>query len=68
MQPKMVEQDGKGVKEIPIPGVTTIASYQYEYLPTWKARYTYIRGRGEILGRASASVCMLSTAASAAVG
>ncbi|KFM29105.1 Enhancer of polycomb-like protein 2 [Auxenochlorella protothecoides] len=46
-KPKMISQaDGKGGKEIPIPGVKTIPSYERDYLPTWKDQNTYIRDRG----------------------
>jgi enhancer of polycomb-like protein len=36
----------KGIKEIPIPGVTRIPTYALEYLPTFRDRNTYLRGRG----------------------
>ncbi|KAL6785691.1 hypothetical protein ACKKBF_B01255 [Auxenochlorella protothecoides x Auxenochlorella symbiontica] len=46
-KPKMISQaDGKGGKEIPIPGVKTIPSYERDYLPSWKDQNTYIRDRG----------------------
>lgn len=50
LQPKMISQaDGKGGKEIPIPGVKTIPSYERDYLPSWKDQNTYIRDRGWFL-------------------
>lgn len=45
MQPKMVEQH-EGVKEIPIPGVSRVPTYEIDYLPTYKERNTYLRGKG----------------------
>lgn len=46
LQPKMIEKDAKGGKEIPIPGCLRVPSYQIDYLPVAKDRYTYIRGKG----------------------
>lgn len=46
LQPKMIEKDAKGGKEIPIPGCLRVPSYQIDYLPVSKDRYTYIRGKG----------------------
>lgn len=36
----------KGGKEIPIPTVTFVPTYKREYLPTYRERSTYHRGRG----------------------
>lgn len=44
-QPKMIKQE-KGGKEIPIPGINLVSSYELDYLPTWRERNTYIRGKG----------------------
>lgn len=35
-------------KFIPIPGVIPVSTYDLEYLPVFKERNTYIRGRGGI--------------------
>lgn len=35
-----------GVKEIPIPGVTRVPTYDIDYLPAFRERNTYVRGRG----------------------
>lgn len=45
MQPKPTEQQ-KGSKEIPIPGVSRVPTYDVDYLPTFRERNTYIRGKG----------------------
>ena len=33
-------------KEIPIPGVTRVPTYDLDYLPAFRERYTYLRGKG----------------------
>lgn len=46
-QPKMINQaDGKGGKEIPIPGVVRVPTYQQDYLPCWRDQNTYIKDAG----------------------
>ena len=40
-------EKGKGGQEIPIPVVTEVASYSRDYLPTYRERPVYVRGRGE---------------------
>ena len=46
-QAKMVESaKAKGGKEIPVPKVTRVPSYNTDYLPTFREPNTYIRGRG----------------------
>lgn len=40
------QENAKGGKEIPIPGVTKVPTYQLDYLPTFRERNTYLRGRG----------------------
>ena len=48
MQAKMVESaKAKGGKEIPVPKVTRVPSYNTDYLPTFREPNTYIRGRGK---------------------
>jgi enhancer of polycomb-like protein len=42
---KQAEGKAEG-KEIPIPGIYRIATYEVEYLPTFRERNTYLRGRG----------------------
>lgn len=42
----MIKRNGKGVKEIPIPGVTKVPSYETDYLPCFLERNTYIREKG----------------------
>ena len=34
------------VKEIPIPGVTRVATYEIDYLPAYREKHTYLRGKG----------------------
>lgn len=34
------------VKEIPIPGVTRVPTYEIEYLPAYREKHTYLRGKG----------------------
>jgi hypothetical protein len=47
LQAKMVETaKSKGGKEIPIPDVHEVQTYNVDYLPTFHAATTYIRGRG----------------------
>eukprot|EP00887_Chlorella_sp_A99_P003834 scaffold11.g3834.t1 len=49
-KPKMIERgggQGDGAKEIPIPGVSRIPTYALDYLPTFRDRNTYLRGKGE---------------------
>lgn len=48
-QPKMIQADGKEGKEIPIPGVRKIPSYQRDYLPVWQPHTTYIKFHGGYL-------------------
>ncbi len=36
----------KGGKEIPVPKVTLVPTYNIDYLPTFREQNTYIRGRG----------------------
>ena len=48
LQPKMIEDKDKGGKEIPIPGCIKVKTYNIDYLPAWKDRYTYIRGKGGV--------------------
>ncbi|EIE24666.1 hypothetical protein COCSUDRAFT_41002 [Coccomyxa subellipsoidea C-169] len=38
----------KGGKEIPVPKVTLVPTYNIDYLPTFREQNTYIRGRGGI--------------------
>jgi len=38
----------KGGKEIPVPKVTEVPTYNTDYLPTFREKNTYIRGRGEV--------------------
>ena len=45
VQARMVEKP-KGGKEIPVPKVTRVPSYNTDYLPTFREPNTYIRGRG----------------------
>lgn len=40
------QENARGGKEIPIPGVTKVATYDLDYLPTFRERNTYLRGRG----------------------
>lgn len=40
------QENAKGGKEIPIPGIVRIPSYRTDYLPAWRDRNTYIRGKG----------------------
>jgi enhancer of polycomb-like protein len=42
------QQSAKGGKEIPIPGVVKVPTYEIDYLPTFRERNTYLRGRGGI--------------------
>ena len=43
----MVESaKAKGGKEIPVPKVTHVPTYNTDYLPTFREPNTYIRGRG----------------------
>ena len=43
----MVESaKAKGGKEIPVPKVTRVPTYNTDYLPTFREPNTYIRGRG----------------------
>lgn len=44
----LTSEKGKGGQEIPIPVVTEVASYSRDYLPTYRERPVYVRGRGEI--------------------
>jgi hypothetical protein len=43
----LTSEKGKGGQEIPIPVVTEVASYSRDYLPTYRERPVYVRGRGE---------------------
>ncbi|CAL8467691.1 g7229 [Coccomyxa elongata] len=46
---KMVSSaKAKGGKEIPVPKVTAVPTYNIDYLPTFREQSTYIRGRGGI--------------------
>lgn len=36
----------KGGKEIPVPKVTAVPTYNIDYLPIFREQSTYIRGRG----------------------
>ena len=50
-QPKMIERQqqgegGESQKEIPIPGVQRVPTYPTDYLPTFRDRNTYLRGKG----------------------
>ena len=45
----LASEKGKGGQEIPIPVVTEVASYSRDYLPTYRERPVYVRGRGEQL-------------------
>jgi hypothetical protein len=46
-QAKMVSSaKAKGGKEIPVPKVTLVPTYNIDYLPTFREQNTYIRGRG----------------------
>ena len=42
----MIEQSQGGIKEIPIPGILNIPTYQTDYLPVRRERNTYIRPKG----------------------
>ena len=43
----MIQQPGNaGIKEIPIPGIIRIPSYQTDYLPVRRERNTYLRPKG----------------------
>lgn len=47
MQAKMISSaKAKGGKEIPVPKVTSVPSYNTDYLPNFREQNTYIRGRG----------------------
>lgn len=46
LQAKTAPHDAKPTKEIPIPGVEKVPTYEIEYLPTFKERNAYLRGRG----------------------
>ena len=35
-----------GSKEIPIPGITKVPTYDLDYLPAFRERNTYLRGKG----------------------
>lgn len=45
---KKGNNESQKAKVIPIPGVVPISTYDLEYLPVFKERNTYIRGRGGI--------------------
>ncbi|PSC68541.1 enhancer of polycomb 1 [Micractinium conductrix] len=48
-KPKMIQQPGNaGIKEIPIPGIIRIPSYQTDYLPVRRERNTYLRPKGGV--------------------
>lgn len=72
----MIQADGKEGKEIPIPGVRKIPSYQRDYLPVWQPHTTYIKfhggylpdkGRGWLIDRLN-SLLMLCLGSSRADG
>lgn len=47
LQPKQaIQEPHQPGKEIPIPGVTIVPTYAIDYLPTFRERNTYIRGKG----------------------
>ncbi len=48
----------KGGKEIPVPKVTAVPTYNTDYLPTFREQSTYIRGRGRSSTDHSRSSCM----------
>lgn len=57
-QAKMVESaKAKGGKEIPVPKVTRVPSYNTDYLPTFREPNTYIRGRGRTFMMRSMRLC-----------
>jgi hypothetical protein len=41
----------KGGKEIPVPKVSVVPTYNIDYLPTFREQSTYIRGRGDATPR-----------------
>ena len=43
----VASEKAKGGQEIPIPVVTEVPSYSRDYLPTYRERPVYVRGRGE---------------------
>lgn len=54
----MVESaKAEGGKEIPVPKVTRVPSYNTDYLPTFREPNTYIRGRGRAYDSSSLPVC-----------
>ncbi len=43
----VASEKAKGGQEIPIPVVLEVPSYSRDYLPTYRERPVYVRGRGE---------------------
>ena len=59
----MVQSEkAKGGKEIPTPEVREVDSWKRDYLPTFKERSTYVRGRGVFLAATAWPIILVQQA------